>query len=301
LSQPLVSVIVNCYNGEKYLRVAIESVLAQTYQNWELIFWDNQSTDRSTEIFTSYKDTRLRYLLAPTHTLLYEARNCAIAQAKGEFVAFLDVDDWWLPEKLARQIPLFDDPEVGFVCSNYWILNETRQRKWRSRKRLFKKTAIADGWVLNDLLRDYQVGLLTLVVRRSAFDRLRGGCNTDYHVIGDFDLVLRLAADWRMGSLQEPLAFYRLHETNEGQRQRHRVLLEMQKWVLEQRINPRVGTLPAFSKMEQEVRYLEGLLSVVEAKPDRIRTILASLPWGRYKVKLLLQWKLPLIVSRMKQ
>ena len=69
--EPLVSILMNCYNGEKFLREAIESVLAQTYLNWELIFWDNQSTDQSADIFNSYDDKRLKYFYASKHTLLY--------------------------------------------------------------------------------------------------------------------------------------------------------------------------------------------------------------------------------------
>ena len=97
--QTLVSVIMNCFNGEKFLREAIDSVLAQKYQNWELIFWDNQSTDSSAEIVKSYDDPRIYYFYAPQHTLLYEARNYAIQKSKGEFLAFLDVDDWWEPTR----------------------------------------------------------------------------------------------------------------------------------------------------------------------------------------------------------
>ena len=60
-NEPLVSIIINCFNGEKYLRKCIESVISQTYKNWEIIFWDNKSSDRSAQIFKSYKDTRLKY------------------------------------------------------------------------------------------------------------------------------------------------------------------------------------------------------------------------------------------------
>ena len=63
--EPLVSILMNCFNGEKFLREAVDSVLAQTYQNWEVIFWDNQSTDKSAEIFKSYSDPRLKYFYAP--------------------------------------------------------------------------------------------------------------------------------------------------------------------------------------------------------------------------------------------
>lgn len=287
-----VSIIMNCYNGEKYLREALDSVLAQTYSNWELIFWDNQSTDRSAEIFKSYDDPCLKYHYAPTHTRLYEARNYAIEKASGEFLAFLDVDDWWEPEKLALQVPLFEDEQVGLVCSNYWIINESRRTK-----SLFRKKRFPNGWVLNDFLDNYPVGLLTLMVRRSAFDGLNGGCNPAYHVIGDFDLVFRLAVDWKMACNQEPLAFYRLHGANEGLKQRKRAYHEYKNWVEEQGINPKIGQLPAFPKVLNEVQYLEGLVCLSERKIDQVRAIVRRLPLGKYKLKLLLRWRLPRLLS----
>ena len=75
---PLVSVIMNCYNGEKYLTDSLNSLLSQNYSNWELIFWDNISTDNSKKIFDSYKDKRFKYYLATKHEILYKARNLAI-------------------------------------------------------------------------------------------------------------------------------------------------------------------------------------------------------------------------------
>ena len=88
--QPLVSVIMNCYNGEKYLRESIDSVVAQTYENWELIFWDNHSTDNSAQIVQSYGDSRIYYFCSQTFTPLGEARNLAIKQSNSEFIAILD-------------------------------------------------------------------------------------------------------------------------------------------------------------------------------------------------------------------
>ena len=121
--KPLVSVVINCFNGEKYLREALDSVITQTYKNWEIIFWDNKSTDKSAEIFKSYKASRLKYYCASSHAnILYEARNYALKKANGDFIAFLDVDDWWLPNKLEKQIPLFNDPDVGLVYGNLWRL-----------------------------------------------------------------------------------------------------------------------------------------------------------------------------------
>ena len=214
----LVSIIMNCYNGEKYLREAIDSVITQTYQNWEIIFWDNQSTDSSSDIIQSYDDERINYFLAPKHTNLSEARNFAIQKASGKFYAFLDVDDWWSPEKLEKQIPLFADPEVGMVYGNYRFVNENKG----TRKTLYKNH-LPTGRILNELLEKYVAGLLTLVIRRQSFESLDYPFEPQYHIMGDFDLVVRLAVTWKMDCVQSPIASYRWHGANESllQKDRH--------------------------------------------------------------------------------
>ena len=104
--RPLISIIMNCHNSAKFLKEAIESVLNQTYTNWELIFWDNLSTDESAKILKSYDDCRIKYFISKEFTSLGKVRNFAINQSKGRFIAFLDCDDLWHPEKLSKQIPL---------------------------------------------------------------------------------------------------------------------------------------------------------------------------------------------------
>ena len=93
--KPLVSVVINCFNGEKYLEECLSSIINQTYDNWEVIFWDNQSRDNSKKIFEKFNDKRFKYYLSPRHTFLYEARDLAIKESKGDFIAFCDVDDFW--------------------------------------------------------------------------------------------------------------------------------------------------------------------------------------------------------------
>ena len=78
-NQPLVSIIMNCYNGGKYLKESLNSIIDQTYKNWELIFWDNCSTDNSVEIFKKYSDNRFKYFLSTNHSILYEARKYFIS------------------------------------------------------------------------------------------------------------------------------------------------------------------------------------------------------------------------------
>ena len=122
--QPLVSIIMNCFNGETYLKESIESVLSQTYKNWELIFWDNKSKDKSADIFKSYNEKKLKYYYAHEHTNLYKARNEAIKKSNGDFIAFLDSDDFWEQDKLELQVELFKDLDVAVVYGNCFIINE---------------------------------------------------------------------------------------------------------------------------------------------------------------------------------
>jgi len=104
---PLVSIVINCLDGEKYLDYAIKSVIQQNYKNWELIFFDNNSKDKSNLIVKKYREKRIKYFKSnKTHTL-YKARNLAIQKCKGEFICFLDVDDWWQKNKIKKQISIF--------------------------------------------------------------------------------------------------------------------------------------------------------------------------------------------------
>lgn len=277
---PLVSVIMNCFNGERYLNDAISSVLSQSYPNLEIIFWDNQSTDRSAEICKSYRDPRLKYYYASEHTPLYEARNYALHHATGVFVAFLDVDDWWLPSKIESQIELFSDDGVGFVCSDYLV--SSRGRLWRafdSRKPV--------GSVLNDLLKDYYVGLLTLMVRRSALLELSPPFDPNFHIIGDFDFVIRLATRWKMGLCQEPLAVNRIHGANESLKHRPTQVEEMDYWLAKNMSNPPVGTSVNFKFVMRRNLYLKAVICLLSG--DRIQVLgsLLKMPFGIRSIRLL--------------
>ena len=116
--QPLVSIIMNCYNGEAYLQQALESVLKQSYLNWELIFWDNQSSDNSKKIFQTFPDRRFKYFYSNQHTTLYKARNLACEHASGEYLAFVDCDDWWEKDYLESRKEFFSENKFDFSYSN---------------------------------------------------------------------------------------------------------------------------------------------------------------------------------------
>ena len=205
-NQPLVSVIMNCYNGEKFLRESIDSVINQTYKNWELIFWDNKSEDRSAKIFNSYKDKRLQYFCAEEHTSLYKARNLAIDKSRGDFISFLDTDDLWDERKLELQMNYFNDKKVGLVFSNFWLLKKNKKNK-----KLAYKKKLPRGNLYNELLKEYIVGILTVIIRKNYYLKLEKNFDEKFSFVGDFDLFLRLSKICMFESIQKPLAFYRLH------------------------------------------------------------------------------------------
>ena len=121
---PKVSVIMNCYNGGAFVRQAIESVYAQSYTDWEIVFWDNCSTDDTADIAQSF-DSKLRYFRGEYMVPLGAARNLALAKAEGDWIGFLDHDDLILPHRFARQMAA-----IGAWCINPIITNESAEYSW---------------------------------------------------------------------------------------------------------------------------------------------------------------------------
>ena len=133
----------NKYNSKlfqwrKILEKSLSSIKNQTYQNYELIFLDNCSDDKSKEIFEKYKDPKFKYFKTDKKLKLYEARNLAISKSKGEYIAFLDVDDWWEPSKLFHQVKILNDNlDVDVVYSNYYVFNENLKLKKKIQKNYY--------------------------------------------------------------------------------------------------------------------------------------------------------------------
>jgi len=127
-SKPLISIIMNCYNGERFLKKTILSVLDQKYQNWELIFWDNQSKDGSKKILNLFKkDKRIKYYYAKSFSKLYKARNLAIKKAKGKYICFLDTDDFWKKNFLNTFINKVKIQDNNIICSKFEIKNQKKR------------------------------------------------------------------------------------------------------------------------------------------------------------------------------
>lgn len=122
----LVSIIMPSYNTEKYISETIKSVLAQTYKNWELIIVDDCSTDNTDEVVKRFlSDERIRYLKNPHNSGAAVSRNRALREAKGKWIAFLDSDDLWMPEKLMWQIKFMKKHGYHFSYTNYSVIDES--------------------------------------------------------------------------------------------------------------------------------------------------------------------------------
>lgn len=206
---PRVSVIINCLNGESFVRAAIDSVYAQSYTDWEIVFFDNASTDGTADIARSY-DQKLRYFRNDTTVPLGQARNLALHQARGELIAFLDADDLWLPAKLEKQIPLFANAaSVGLVFADtvmrYQELGRTTtyfaEHNYRPPR----------GRIFPALLSHYSIPMLTVVIRRDVLASMGEWFDERFHVCDDFDFCLRVAHDWECDYVDEPLASCLIH------------------------------------------------------------------------------------------
>jgi glycosyltransferase involved in cell wall biosynthesis len=201
-----ISVIIPTYNYDRFLREAIDSVLAQTYPAQEIIVVDDGSTDDTPRILAEYGD-RIR-VIRQDNLGVSAARNTGIAAARGEWVAFLDSDDVWRPRKLECDVArIAADPDLGMVHCGAEQFDNTG-------KTLFVFLGGLEGWVAPDLLRlDREVIAAPgsgLTVRKTAAEEA-GGYDTRIECAEDWDFCYRIACRHRAGFIPEVLARYRLH------------------------------------------------------------------------------------------
>lgn len=211
MKPPAVSVVMANYNYGRYLPAAIESVLAQSWTNLELLIVDDGSTDNSVEIISRYlSDGRARLIPVP-HLGQPGAKNAGIAAASGQFIAFLDADDIWHTDKLAQQLPLFENGSVGVVYSRRTLIDETGSPLPYLQPRLHR------GQVLDAMFNDNFVCFSSVVVRRSVFEHI--GCFDPHIALAiDFDLWLRAARHYQFDYVDAPLVEYRVGHGNLSRR-----------------------------------------------------------------------------------
>ena len=222
---PLVSIIMNCHNGEKYLKDSIKSIISQTYKNWELVFWDNNSKDNSKKIVKNFNDKRIKYFKSKKFNSLYHSRNLAIKKAKGKYIGFLDVDDLWEKRKLQRQmIFFFKNRKIKVIYSNFFFLHQSNKKK-----RIGYNHLLPTGFITQNILNNYTVGFVTTMLHKSVFNEYK--FNSKYNIIGDFDFFLRISKKYEFGCIQLPLAYYRVHGSNLSIKRIDIHIKELKEWL----------------------------------------------------------------------
>lgn len=207
---PKVSVVIPTYNTARFVGAAVESVLAQTFEDFEVIIVDDGSTDNTREIIARFVDPRIRYVYQENQERS-AARNAGIRLARGEYIAFLDADDVWLPEKLALQVSLLETlPAVGLVYTGAYVMEHGRiftEQKGKHRGRVVKPLLAVDNIVAGSGC--------TPMVRRECFDQV-GLFDQVSSVIPceDWDMWLRIAMKYEFDYVPQPLAKCRVHSAN---------------------------------------------------------------------------------------
>lgn len=252
---PLVSVIVNCFNGDKFLRETLDSIFRQSYSNFEVIFWDNQSTDESKEIAQSY-DSRLKYFLAPLHTCLGEARANAIDKARGDYICFLDTDDLFAKDRLTEQVSFMEKNKIKFSFGSYVEIDSHSIEK--------KRHIVQEyfGYMLEAQLHKYTICMHTVMIAKELLDQ--SWCYFDMSLkhSPDTNLFLKILANYPAGAMQKVLAFYRIHDAQQSKIMLSRVGIEF-KYTLDEliRLFPEVtnAILPTFEWAYSKVHFYNAI------------------------------------------
>ena len=215
---PRVSIVMAAKNYAKFLPAAVESVIAQTVDDWELIIIDDGSSDNTPAMVQPYlTDARIRCVQSD-RLGQPRAKNLGVRLTTAPLIAFLDADDAWHPEKLAQQLPLFRDPRVGVAYCHRTLIDETNTPHAVQPAQL-----LAEGPTLPAIFARNFVCFSSAVVRREVFE-LSGGFDPDLDLAIDYDLWLRVATHTEFAGIAEKLVLYRTGHANLSKRLADRVL-----------------------------------------------------------------------------
>ncbi len=284
---PLISVIVNCHNGEKYLEKCILSILNQKYQNLEIIFFDNYSSDKSRTIIKKFDDERIKYFYSDTKLSLYKARNEAIKKTSGSLIAFLDVDDWWDQNYLSTKEIFFINKKYDYFYSN--VLKYFEKKNSYNK---YKNFTFPEGIIYKFLAKDYFIVISGLIIRKEILEKERY-FNENYNIIGDYDLVMKISKYAIVKGFNEPLVTYRVHEKNFSKLNQKMYFEEYKDWFEKQ-------SLQYDKNFQEHKRYflsnlnkLEIIYLLYQRKTLSLLIKIIRIPNLVYKLKFLLAFFLP--------
>lgn len=220
-NKPLVSIVTPTYNHEKYIAQCIESVLAQTYDNWEQIIIDDGSSDRTSEIIKKYKDSRIHYIRQENLGIwqLAKTYNKALDLSRGDFIAILEGDDCWPEDKLEKQLPYFNNNKVVLswgrgilIDANSKIIGEISPQNFDRYQEIYQNTP--PGMALRKLLlTNFLNPTVTVIVRRKALIEIGGFKQPSGVPYVDFPTWLEICLKGEFCFVNETLGYWRRHSS----------------------------------------------------------------------------------------
>jgi glycosyltransferase involved in cell wall biosynthesis len=224
MQSKLVSVLMTCYNGGQFLEDSLNSLLAQTYTNWELIFINNCSTDNSTQIIKNIKDERIKYFKTDEILNLGRVRNLALSKGNGDYFCFLDTDDIWDKKKLYSQLDVFEsNNNIEILGCSYFKFSE---KKKFINPCDFKSNNYDLANVIKSYIRQWPLSSwLTLMVKSELIKSFV--FDNNLHICTDFDMVISLINASNFYYLSKDLAGYRIHDNNESNKKDFKELDEL--------------------------------------------------------------------------
>lgn len=210
---PCVSIIIAVYNRRRFLAEAIESALNQSFQDCEIIIINDGSTEDIFSVVEPYlkmHSSKMRYIWQENQGAV-ATRNRGIKESSGKYIAYLDCDDAFLPDKLAKSVEFLEqNHDYAMVYSDMWIINAQGDymQEWLSSKKQW-----AEGYIFTNLLKQCFIIPSNIVIRRSAFDQA-GDFSPEVPFEHDFELWLRFARHYKIGLIKETLVKYRQHSEN---------------------------------------------------------------------------------------
>ena len=205
--KPLVSIIMNCYNSDQFLKEAIESAYSQTYLNWEIVFWDNASSDNSANIAKSYDD-RIKYYSTSETSSLGDARNLAMKKVSGKYVTFLDCDDLFLPEKLQKQVDLMEALKLPLCYGSSIIINESGVEIKRP------KVKNKSGYIFDRLLNKYEISMNTVMIEYNYLVEQNLSFSNNLYYCPDYDLFMEVCSRSEVCVIHDFIGKYRSHKNS---------------------------------------------------------------------------------------
>ncbi len=277
-----VSIIMNVRNGAATLREALDSVFAQMFKDWEIIFWDDGSTDESVAVAASYRDERIRIFKSTERVSLGPARQLAINQSTGKWLAFLDQDDIWTPDKLSEQMKLTDDPRVGIIYGRTVLFGSgLRERDYDHRHEF---CPLPQGDIFEALFTDAcYFSMSSAMLRRSAVMEV-GEVPAEIACTPDYYLFAGIARSYRARAIERVICRYRIHGKNMSRANAGKIQEEI-LWLVE---HWSAALPPALLRRRRQVH--NTVLAVQEF--SRVR----SFPNG--VVRLLRAGSIPYLMSR---